>query len=147
MGTEHVGYVEFDDKIYRFNSARCSFKDDKLYVMAAGDKCELWLPGVPFPGASAIVNLPGKVYDSNAEVVKSTGMSEGYIKAAMFYLSFNQIKVNCKRVDSLKSELALSFQAEAEDRINGGRGDVDCGVRCEVDEGGCEILRRANKRA
>jgi hypothetical protein len=145
MGSEHVGYVEFDERFYRFRSARCSYQDGKLYAAAEGDKCELCLPGMPFPDTAEIADLVGKVYNSTTEVVHSTGMSEGHIRVGNLYLSFERLKVKCKSVDSTKNELALSLQADAEDRINGGSGDVDCGVRCEITEGGFKILRKANK--
>jgi hypothetical protein len=133
MGSEHIGYVEFQDHFFRFRSARCSYHNGRLYVAAEGDKCKLCLPGVPFPGACAISDLPGRGYDSNAEAVHSTGMSEGQIEVGKFHLSFRRLKVKCKNIDSTTPQLALSLQAEVEDCVNGGGGEVDCGVRCEIE--------------
>jgi len=136
MGTGDVGYIEFQDRFYRFQSARCSYQSGRLYVEAAGDKCQLALPGLPFPDATAITDLPGKVYQSAAEHVVSTGTSEGHVKAGASMLSLRRLTVKCKAVDVAKSVLVLSLQARVEDCVNGGTGEIDGGVRCEIKESG-----------
>ena len=103
-------------------------------MTAKGDKCEICLVGVPLSDVSGLTDLAGKIWDSGTERSLDTCASEGHVKAGRFYLSFRNLKAKCKSVDVTKSILTLSFQAEMEDCVNGGSGDVDCGLRCDIRE-------------
>ncbi len=134
MPAEHVGYIDYNDKIRRLESARCAFRRHQLDIEAEGRHCKLKLYGIPFPDAEAISELPGKSFGPESDSVASDPIAEGGIEFKETYLSWESLTVRCKSHNSSNNTLSIAFQAEVSDPEWGNSGPVDGSVVCEIQE-------------
>ncbi|MCA9246090.1 MAG: hypothetical protein KDA42_03215 [Planctomycetales bacterium] len=134
MVVDHAGYIDYDDKIRRFNRARCVFKNGKLDVVAEARGCTLKLFGIPFSDSESVADLAGKSFGPNSEVVRDDPIAEGGVEMGENYFSWLSLTVRCKKYDTAANTLSVSFQAEIEEVEWGDSGDVDGAVVCEVVE-------------
>jgi hypothetical protein len=126
----HVGYLDFDGKVARLHSARCSFDGRELDVEAEGAKCKLHLYGIPFPGAAGISGVAGRSYGP-AEVAGDP-IAEGGIETKTMWLSFERLEVRCRGYDPDAGLMTVALEADVCDSLSGRSGRVDCRVRCTV---------------
>ena len=132
MNQAHVGYLDFDGKIARFDSARLEFDSGRIGVEATGPKVKLRLYGIPFLSASCIADLPGKAFGPTDEGIRGDSFAEGGIETGNLWLSFQSMECKCRSYDPEAKRITVWFSATVEDYESGRTGNVDCTVRCEV---------------
>ncbi len=132
MSDENVGYLDFDGKIARFTTARCSFDGRQLDVEAEGPQCKLHLYGIPFPNAATAAELPNQTYGP-AEV-EGDPIAEGGVEMRSMWLSFLHLAVKCGHYNVHEETLKVTLQADVCDVESGRSGVVDSVVRCTVEQ-------------
>lgn len=134
MQEDHVGYLDFDGKITRFQSAYCEFVEGRLSVEAVGTKVKLRLYGIPFTDAESIADLIGKTFGPTDEGICGDPFAEGGIETKNMWLSFQSLECKCRSYDAAAKLITVWFSAEVEDYESGKSGNVDCSVRCTIRE-------------
>ena len=132
MQEDYVGYLDFDGKFARFQSARCQFVDGRLSVEAKGAKCKLHLFGVPFPYAKSVDELSGMVFGPTHEGVCDDPIAEGGVETRNMWLSFQTLEVKCRSYDPEKKVIIVWFSGEVVNNESGRSGTVDSSVRCAI---------------
>ena len=130
MDESRVGYLDFDGKIARFRSARCSFDGRELDAESEGPKCRLHLYGIPFAGAGSIAELAGRSYGP-AEV-DGDPIAEGGVEIRDMWLSFERLEVRVRGYDPQAGLITVALQADVRDAESGRSGAVDCSIRCTM---------------
>lgn len=134
MTVQHVGFLDYNGNIYRFDAARCAFQNGELDVEASGSDCTLKLYGIPFPKAADIGTLPGQSFGPDRGLVFSDPMAEGGVQMQESWLSWTSLAVDCVSHKPERNTLSVNFRAEVEDSEWGETGDVDGQVVCEIFE-------------
>ena len=134
MPQDHVGYLDLDGRIARFDVARCCFEEGQLDVEAEGSKCRLKLYGIPFPDATAIADLSGKVFGPDSETVLDDPIAEGSIETRRMWLSYVSLTVKCRSYDAGSASITVAFEGKVLEVETGFRGTVEGMVRCRVVE-------------
>lgn len=104
------GYFDLNGHIYRFDSAKCSFSGECLYVEARGSRCALDLVGVPFPGVTEASALRGERFQPY------------------------QVRIDCKSFNAEPKVLKLQVEFEGETEESGYTGTIEGWLACEVEE-------------
>lgn len=134
MPEVHVGYLDLDGRITRFQEARCGISEGQLDVEAEGPKCKLKLYGIPFPDAMGVADLAGKVFGPDMESVRDDPIAEGGIETRRMWLSYVSLMVRCKAFDSGSGRISVVFEGEVRDAETGFGGAIEGMVRCRVVE-------------
>jgi len=132
MEPDHVGFLEFDGKVFRFAAAKCWFGAGQLGVEAKGPQCRLKLRGIPFPGAATIADLAGRAFGPDSETVLNDPIAEGGIETRNLWLSFLRLEVSCRAYDADAHLITVIAQGEIVDNDSGSGGAFDSSLRCSI---------------
>ncbi|MCE9530851.1 MAG: hypothetical protein K8T89_06975 [Planctomycetes bacterium] len=133
MDDDHVGYLDFDGKISRFQSARCEFNSGRLSIEATGPKVKLHLHGIPFSDAASIADLTGKTFGPTDEGIGGDPFAEGGVETNNMWLSFQSMECKCRSFDPEARRITVWLCADVEDYESGRTGSVDCTVKCSIE--------------
>jgi hypothetical protein len=136
MAEPFVGGFEYRGRGYRFHTATCCLEPGGyLHVEAAGDRCELRLVGVPFPGVDSMADLPGKVWEPNDDELAHHAdvFAEGGLTVRDKDLWITGGRVACTRFDADRRILAVSFRLDVQDGEFGRDDEADGVAYCQVE--------------
>lgn len=135
MAGATAGGFEFRGRGFRFQTATCRLDSaGGLYVEAAGDRCWLSLVAVPFPGAGSAADLPGRVWEPDADelAIHADVFAEGGLEVRGKQLWVMGGRVACTRFDAVRGVLSVSFQLMAQDGEYGREDEADGVAYCLV---------------
>jgi len=135
MADETAGGFEYRGRSFRFKQAECRWEPGgELFIDATGDRCGLSLVGVPFPGATELTELPGKVWEPDDEQLSQYAdtFAEGGIEVRDKELWIMGGRIECRRFDPEQGVLTVSFRLAVQDGEYGRENEVDGVAYCRV---------------
>jgi hypothetical protein len=135
MASDSLGYLEYDDRISRFQSARCRWSLGSLDIEARGKGCWLMLVAVPFAGATGLTDLPGRTWEPDDDEMARCAdtFMEGGLEIRGQRFDVVGSKITCRGYRPEKSLITIAFSLVVEGDETGGGGEVEGTVCCEVD--------------
>src|SRR5205085_2371945 len=133
-----VGGFEYRGRGYRFQQASCLWEPGgELFVEATGERCWLSLVGVPFPGARAVADLPGRAWEPDDEELSryADTFAEGGLGVRGRQLWIMGGRIECRRYDAERGLLSLSFRLAVQDGEYGREDEADGVLSCEIESG------------
>ena len=133
-----AGGFEYRGRSYRFQKASCRWEPGgELFLEATGERCGLSLVGVPFPGARAIADLPGRVWEPDDEELSryADTFAEGGMEVRGRQLWIVGGRIECRRYDAERGILALSFRLAVQDGEYGREDEADGVLYCAIESG------------
>ena len=130
-----AGYLEYRDRTYRLDSAKCAWFDGHLYVRSSGKRCGFRLVGAPFPGVGSLPELPGQQWEPADLSPSDDVFAEGggvELRGRLFAVL--AIRLSCTRHSAETGTLGLDMWCEVEDEESGESGEVEGSLRCQVVE-------------
>jgi hypothetical protein len=135
MAGGSAGGFEYGGRGYRFDEARCTWEPGgELFVEATGKRCGVSLVGVPFPGATGVAELPGRVWEPDEEELSryADTFAEGGLEVRGRRLWIMGGRIECRRYDAQRNILVISFRLAVQDGEYGREDEADGILYCPV---------------
>jgi hypothetical protein len=136
MSEARSGYIEVNDKFFKFDEATCRLVSGYLYISAHGSKAELELVGVPFPGAESYADLPGRAWAPDDEGMSrhADTFAEGGLQIRGHCISIFEATVTCKAFNEATGILKIALEFEGDDEEGYGlSGEFSGMLACQVE--------------
>ena len=130
-----AGGFEYRGRGFRFTTATCSLDTHgDLFVEATGDRCGLRLVGVQFPGVASLGDLPGRVWEPDADelAIHADVFAEGGLKVRNLELWITGGRIACTRFDTERRLLVIAFRLDVQDGEYGREDEVDGVANCHT---------------
>lgn len=136
MDEYRAGGFEYQGKAHRFKDARCRWEPGELFIEAEGKRCGLRLVGVPFPGASGIPDLVGRVWDPDDDerALHADTFAEGGLDVRDLTLWIVAGRITVRRFDPERQILSIAFRLTVQDDHDGEQDEADGVAHCRVIE-------------
>ena len=134
MANGSAGAFEFRGRAYHFDQAHGEWRPGDLVIEAEGKRCSLSLVGIPFPGASELPQLPGRVWepDDNDLARYADALAEGGLEIKGRLYDICGCRIECLRYDPDRDVLTLSFRLDVRLDESGPVDEAVGVVHCEL---------------
>lgn len=127
-----AGGFEYRGRGYRFWQAHYTWQPNELFLEAEGERCWLSLVGVPFSGVTNVAELPGHSWEPDEEELAryADTFAEGGLHVHGRDLWIMAGRIECRRYDSERDILTVSFRLQVQDGEYGREDQADGILYC-----------------